>query len=83
MCCDGEIVVTPTVTFSGGSVTLKSNAPGSMRLWSVTGQLISAEKFTEGETSVVIKGIPGTYILELRLSDGYTQVEKIIVKDIQ
>ena len=80
---DGEIVVTPTVTFSGGSVTLKSNAPGSMRLWSVTGQLISAEKFTEGETSVVIKGIPGTYILELRLSDGYTQVEKIIVKDIQ
>ena len=80
---DGEIEVTPTVTFSGGSVTLKSSAPGVMRVWSVTGQLVSSEEFSAGETSVVINGTPGTYIVEIRLNDGHTEVEKIMVRDVR
>ncbi|MBO8439367.1 MAG: T9SS type A sorting domain-containing protein [bacterium] len=80
---DGEIEVTPTVTFSGGSVTLKSSAPGVMRVWSVTGQLVSTEEFSTGETSVVINGTPGTYLVEIRLKDGHTKVEKIMVRDVR
>ena len=61
-------------------MTLKSSAPGVMRVWSVTGQLVSTEEFSAGETSVVINGVPGTYVMEIFTEKTGRRVKKIIVK---
>ena len=75
-----EIEVFPTVTFSGGNISVKSSANGLTRIWSVTGQLVSITEISNGVTRVEAPDTEGTYIVETILADGTRKAEKIIVK---
>lgn len=78
---EAEIEVTPTILFSGGTMVLNSPAQGSYRIWTVAGVMVSSGRFLEGETSVSAPGLPGMYLMEMRLPDGTYRTEKIIVGD--
>ena len=75
-----KIEVFPTVTFTGGNISVKSSATGVTRIWSVTGQLVSVTEITTGVNRVESPRAEGTYIVETTLADGTRAAEKIIVK---
>ena len=75
-----SVEVTPTVTFSGGTVGVKSGAAGRARLWSAAGTLAGTYPLNGGETDITVNAAAGIYILEISLEDGTSVTEKIIVK---
>ena len=75
-----SVEVTPTVTFSGGTVGVKSGAAGKARLWSAAGTLAGSYPLNDGETDITVNAAAGVYILEISLEDGTSVTEKIIVK---
>ena len=74
-----DIEVIPTVTFSGGSIEVKSGADGTLRVWSVAGVLQSVHDIKDGVNTIDVPAAEGTYILEVQLKDGIRKVEKIVV----
>lgn len=74
-----DIEVTPTVTFSGGSIEVKSGADGTLRVWSVAGVLQSVHDIKDGVNTIDVPAVEGTYILEVQLKDDSRKVEKILV----
>ena len=74
-----DIEVTPTVTFSGGSIEVKSGADGTLRVWSVAGVLQSVHYIKDGVNTIDVPVAEGTYILEVHFKDDSRKVEKILV----
>lgn len=76
-----DIELVPTVTFAGGSISVKSGSAGSVRVWSVSGVLVSQTEIGEGMSRLAAPRTAGTYVVEIRLADGTRKIEKLIVKE--
>lgn len=74
------IEITPTVVMGGGTVSVKSQSAGVIRLWNMTGQLAGSYEMTPGYTQIAAPGAAGTYVVEIVLTDGSRKTEKIIVR---
>lgn len=80
---ESGIEVVPTVSFTGGTVQISSKgaAAGTARLWTMTGMLVESIPLADSVTDFSAPDVPGTYILEIRMDDGYTRTEKLIVRE--
>ena len=79
---DTDIEVTPTVTFAGGSVEVKSRAKGEIRVWSTAGTAVSRTRTDGTHTTIKAPSAAGVYIIEITLDNGTRHTEKIIVRNI-
>jgi hypothetical protein len=75
-----DIDVTPTVTFSKGTLSVNAGTKGLARMWNIIGQLVNENKIEEGYTEITAPAIAGTYILEIILEDGTKKTYKITVR---
>ncbi len=74
-----EITVVPTVTFTGGTFSVKSSVDGVARMWTMTGMLVSQTDIVNGQTDITAPSADGVYIMEFRMADGTEKVQKVIV----
>ena len=75
-----DITVVPTVTFTGGTFSVKSSVDGVARIWTMTGMLVSQTDIVGGQTDIAAPSADGVYIMEFRMADGTEKVQKVIVR---
>ena len=78
-----DISVSPTVTFVGSEVKVKSPSYGEAKIFNTVGVHISTVSLHQGETQMRVPAVAGTYIVRVELADGTTKTEKIIVKSVE
>ena len=72
--------VIPTVTFSGGSIEVKSYAPASASLYASDGRLVRTFSIVPGGNMLPLHVPAGLYILAVSYGGGHTETFKILVR---
>ena len=73
------ILVYPSAVRSRMPVTISSAKAGQFRLMDQTGRTYTTGSFQSGETSVLMPGTPGCYIMVMEDEDGEHNTQKMIV----
>lgn len=72
--------VIPTVTFSGGSIEVKSYASASASLYASDGRLVRTFSIVPGGNTLPLRVPTGLYILAVSYGSGHTETVKILVR---
>ena len=73
------ILVYPSAVKAHMPVTISAQKTGTYTLYDQTGRLWTRGRFTNGETSVLMPGVTGCYIMTLEDESGTRTVQKLIV----
>ncbi|MDR1592735.1 MAG: fibronectin type III domain-containing protein [Prevotellaceae bacterium] len=74
-----DINVLPTVTFPGKEVRVSAPSAGTVKIWDVTGVLVSVQSIVANGSAIVAPASSGMYILEIILDNGMTKTERIVI----